>query len=195
MNNLLEKIFGSGIKKYIIIPIVAMIIGCVIYLSVKEVRKPSLEQASSIALSQEKLKDFMLDNDIESISVAADANYSLVAEKWIRGAASYEFEKFLFKVDMADYKSNINDCDDFARAFTVFSKFYFRKSLKDKSNLNPCAVGEFYYNKAGMGPHAINFVVALDENKKPKLLFFEPQTREFISLTKEEKKSCFFFGL
>ena len=195
MNNILTKIFGEGRTKYILAPIASLIIITVLVLAVKELKKPSLAEASSVTISMGELHEYLEKSEINpKARIAADPEYSLVSEKWIRDAATFNFTKFLDKLDMLEYNSNVNDCDDFARAFTLFSKFYFRKSLKNK-NMNSCAVGEFYYLRTNGSYHAINFMIVLDENRNRKILFYEPQTGNFVNLTKDEIGSCVFYGL
>jgi hypothetical protein len=165
-----------------------------IFVACKDLKKPSIKETAKSKISNVEIYRFFNENKVyaENTSVA-DAEYSLCSERWIRDSINLKFDGFLHKMDMTKYAVNANDCDDFARAFTVFIKFEFKRAVDNPTS--SVSVGEFYYVRKVGGPHAINFIIALDENKNKVLLFYEPQLKSFLKLTKEEISSGFFYGM
>ncbi|MDP2692120.1 MAG: hypothetical protein Q8O88_00595, partial [bacterium] len=48
-------------------------------------------------------------------------------------------------------------------------------------------IGDFHYFRGGLTPHSINILMVVDNKDNLKLVFFEPQTQEFISLSLVEQ--------
>ena len=175
----------------VIVPLFLILISCSV---IKDSKKPTLDESSKVEIGYHELYNFLSEKGILPANrVAADDVYSLASINWIRDTISYEYNKFLSLIGMARYETDSNDCDDFARAFTLFCKKEFRNSLKDKKH--SIAVGEFYYIQKNGKAHAINFMIVLNEKREKELLFYEPQMKQFIKLSDEEIQSCLFFGL
>lgn len=114
-----------------------------------------------------------------------DADYDRPTTKWLTNSFYTWFKNTRWEGDLSKWTRK-NDCDNFARAFCTFAQDAHALSTGSAEGL---AVGEFCYvaNSARVkGPHAI--VVAFTELG---MIFIEPQTGEQITLTPEEKQTCF----
>jgi hypothetical protein len=85
------------------------------------------------------------------------------------------------------YDVNTTSCEAFS------FQCHFASQEIEKMNVT---VGVFFYTPdkmkgTGTG-HAIN-IVEINEDDKVKVVFFEPQTSQFVNLTKEEIASCSFW--
>ena len=116
--------------------------------------------------------------------IFADMKYTIVDEFWFKENIMREFNNFLFKNGVGFNDKKKNDCDDFARGFSFFSRV---KSMQIKSIDYTLAVADVYYKTLDMG-HAINAVIVIDNNEKWKLLFIEPQGPTIVQLDEEYKK-------
>lgn len=126
--------------------------------------------------------------------VTPDIYYMMVDEDWFKKEIlnPMAFRSFLFKNGIESYNDLRNDCDDFARAFTFYTRIKFRTMGFMKSTP---AVGDLHYStpennegeKIGAG-HAINIVVLLDKNGNKVIRFVEPQGPNFTELSEETKK-------
>ena len=149
-------------------------------------------------ISSEKIESLLSDvHSNPSNSSFGDLTYSIPTKKWIDGEISINFEKFIDRMGMRKYSPDRNDCDDYARAFTLFCKVEYKRYNRDKK-FSP-AVGEFYYvkdfSKTNNRAHAINFIVELDDVGNLKLSFYDPQLMKKVKLTEDEIRSCFFYGM
>jgi len=182
------------IKRYIvpiIISILVLFTSCSI---IRNIKSPNLSESSKVEISSEELKGFMEDNMVSVfVSLTADKCYNLSSMKWLRDVESEKFYDFLNYSGMLRYKLEINDCDDFARAFTFFCKREYR--LSNRNIRCSIAVGEFYYITEKNKNHAVNFVIVLNSNRDKELLFYDPQLMKFVDLTVKERSSCYFYGL
>lgn len=172
-----------------------ILFSCLISCSmINDSKKPNLEESSKVEIEYSELQNFLIQSGISPFNqMVSDNTYSLASIIWIRDTISYEYQNFLKMIGMSYYETDSNDCDDFARAFTLFCKKEFRNVSKiNKGNI---AVGEFYYKQKKGINHAINFIIVLNEKKEKELLFYEPQIKQFIKLSKEEIESCFFIGI
>ena len=127
-----------------------------------------------------------------SSTVFADPEYNLLAKDWVETNAQMDFLEFLRGLGLTEWKQNVGDCDDFAKAFTVFLKSYVKKKHPDAASP---AVGEIYYVRDEGGSHAINIIVLDDPSGLYSLEFFEPQLQKFVSLSNEEIKSIYFISI
>lgn len=116
-----------------------------------------------------------------------DMDYVLPTEEWVKKEFTKTLDQFLFDYNLETPIDQSRDCDDYA-AFGV----NIAHALNKKTEAG-VAVGEFGYFSGGFIPHVINVIVVADKNQKPKVLFYEPQTREIIQLTPEEKETCLSF--
>ena len=126
--------------------------------------------------------------------VTPDTYYILVDEEWFEKEIlnTLAFKSFLFKNGIQSYNELRNDCDDFARAFTFYSRIKFRTMGFLKATP---AVGDLHYgtpnDNSGTelgGGHAINIVILLDKNGNKVIRFVEPQGPKFVELDEETKK-------
>jgi hypothetical protein len=116
--------------------------------------------------------------------ILADSKYTLVDEAWFKANVMNGFNNFLWRNGIAYVDKKKNDCDDFARGFSFFSRV---KSMQLKSIDSSLAVADLYYRTIGDG-HAINAAVVLNNFGEWKLLFIEPQGPSIIQLDDEYKK-------
>ena len=93
-----------------------------------------------------------------------------------------------------NWEPETNDCDKFASATTFYAK-WLNHSTPNRKVKASLACGEIYYlrQKDNRG-HAINFFV-INQSGELKILFYEPQTRQFVSLTQSEIFSIYFWKL
>lgn len=123
--------------------------------------------------------------------VISDAEYNLPSKNWVLNEFSDSLVSCLKFLDVNDYKTENNDCDDFTRLAACLAQIlHHRTSPEIKTGL---AIGEFWYRFDSGGGHAINFIIYLDET--PKIMFFEPQTQKEVFLSETEKQSCSFWRL
>lgn len=116
--------------------------------------------------------------------VLADTKYTIVDEAWFRSNVMNGFNNFLSKNGVGFGDKKKNDCDDFARGFSFFSRV---KSMQAKSLDSNLAVADVYYKTLEMG-HAINAAVVFDNFKEWKLIFIEPQGPTVVTMDEEYRK-------
>ena len=116
-------------------------------------------------------------NISDPVFIFSDSTYILPTTAWVKGPFSETLKKFLFDYNVSQYQVDSNDCDDFA--------FYGRAMANILNRHNPngknhgIAVGAFSkLADMGINSHVLNFVIVADEDKKPKVLFYEPQTQQ-----------------
>lgn len=160
------------------------------YEKIQSGKSITINQSSLVKVDVNQLTSILSAEKINpNILYFYDGKYSLVSRRWIRDTVSGKYEYFLRKLNIHTYKKDTNDCDDFVRAFYLFSRIEYKNVVKP-SDSNIC-VGEFVYSKTSGEVHAINIVVVLTDNV-PEVLFYEPQTFSFINLTDLEKRSAKF---
>lgn len=155
----------------------------------------TLPSAPSRTYSQQEVRDIFLANGIHTgNNVAADATYILTTKEWIRKDFSDGLGTFQFQMGINRWNAESNDCDKFSLATCFYAKWLSHSSPNRNVNAS-LAVGEIFYiqEKAGSG-HAINFFI-VNENGVMEILFYEPQTRSFVTLTPLEKFSVFFWKI
>lgn len=115
--------------------------------------------------------------------IIADGDYSLVDEDWFKQNILNTFNDFLFNNGVLLANKKKNDCDDFARAFSFYTRI---KSMQCSAIDYDMAVADVYLQNFDFG-HAINMVVVLDKNGNKKVIFIEPQGPKIITLTDQQK--------
>jgi hypothetical protein len=120
----------------------------------------------------------------------ADTSYYIVNENWAKNIFPDEYSKFLFDFKKKYTKSSIVDCDNYTALAESFASFSYPIDISN--NDEGITVGIFHYTTDRNTGHAVNLIVVQEDNK-PKLLFFEPQTAKFVKLSETEIKSCDFF--
>ena len=124
---------------------------------------------------------------------APDANYTLYSLNYIKGEGYEKFKKWLFRRGILGWRHTF-DCDNYAEAFSVFLQTVHTKAQKgkdDNSTKQAVAIGVIWYERAGIGGHAINIVVSKIEDDLV-VRFIEPQTGEELELTDTERETIFF---
>ena len=156
-------------------------------------KKPTNNTVTNFTLTAQEINDVMWEvGALPSNFFTRDASYSLPSISYINGEFSNSLRSFLFNLSSAEWKTESNDCDDFAMAACFLMNFLHHNTVNKVKNTG-IAFGEFYYYKQGVGYHAINVAVVRDENQKIKVVFFEPQTYSIVELNKEEIESCVFW--
>lgn len=113
-----------------------------------------------------------------------DSTYGRPKKDWLHSTFYPWFKNWL--LDLGIYKwERRHDCDDFARSFCCLAQA--AHALTQGNDDEAVAVGEFCYVANGIGPHAI--VCAVVEGNE--VVFLEPQSGQFLTLTEDERKSCF----
>lgn len=188
-------------RKVYIISLVVLLVSS-IFIGCDFNRKPSsgggtteLPSAPSRTYSQQEVRDILLTNGIfTATSVAADTTYILATKEWIRKDFSDGLGTFQFQMGIDKWVSESNDCDKFSLATCFYAKWLSHSSPNRKVNAS-LAVGEiFYIQEKNSSGHAINFFI-VNENGAMNVLFYEPQTRSFVTLTPLEKFSVFFWKI
>lgn len=111
----------------------------------------------------------------------ADASYDFPKSGWVVGEYYKWFRQVLSALQSSAYVNEAWDCDNYADAFKLFADVAHNR-MKRATGI---AVGVLFYQKEGAGGHAINVVITSDRG----LLFVEPQSGEFVTLTEKERKS------
>lgn len=121
-------------------------------------------------------------NHIKSLNgyLAPDAVYAIPTEKWIKSQYSSQLSAFIAKNHLIWGKDSENDCDKYSQYGLAVGHIIHHR-VKDKPKETALTIGEFIYMPTATG-HAINFFIALDKDKKPKLVFYEPQTQRVVDL-------------
>lgn len=120
-------------------------------------------------------------------SLLVDADYACPTTSWF--SVFYDWwKKTRFDVGLTKWE-RINDCDNFARSFAQAAQDCYALTALPPGETRPeaLAVGEFMYTQQNGGGHAI--VIAFTEVG---FVFIEPQTGQFLTLTEQEKDSCFY---
>jgi len=192
--NFFKNIFNTE-DKFGFIRNISILVAAIICLSIffyeSSAKSTTIQESSLVKINVNQLTAILSAEGINpQILYFFDREYSLVSKSWIRDTISGKFEYFLRKLNIHIYKKETNDCDDFVKAFCLFSRIEYRSVLNvNKSNI---CVGEFIYSpKWHQEPHAINIIVVLNDGIA-EILFYEPQTFSFIKLNETEKKSAQF---
>lgn len=147
---------------------------------------------TNFTLTSQEVVNFMSDKCPTSYQYSVrDAKYSLPARSYIEGGFSTALKSFLFQLNSNEWKTEENDCDDFAVA-AFFLMSFLHHNTAHKVSQTGLAFGEFHYMRADGQGHAINVAIAR-EGEKLSLVFYEPQTYSIVELSKEEIESCVFW--
>lgn len=139
-------------------------------------------------ISSDQLSELLANSDIGCIPNLPDTEYSLPTPEWISGPFARALGSLFAQLNFT-WQPEKSDCDDFARFAAAYASLL-HAQMGNKSGL---AFGEFWYTRDSDGQgHAINVVVLRDRGGNLFLWFFEPQTQEFVPLTKKEINSCEF---
>lgn len=122
--------------------------------------------------------------------ITGDTVYMLPSEKWFREKFPNILWNFQKDMKATFWVAEENDCDNFAKLAAGFAQVL-HHNTKEKIPKTSVAIGEFhYYSESLKTMHAINFALVRGEDKKPKILFLEPQRCKIINLTDYEINSC-----
>ena len=124
-----------------------------------------------------------------------DAVYLLPTLRWIEHDFSSGLYVFQTEMGVSSWVSEANDCDKFAMAASFYGK-WLNYSSPNRNVSAALAVGEIYYKQGGEWSrgHAINFFVIRSVDAL-QVVFYEPQRRSVVTLTKSERESVFFWKL
>jgi hypothetical protein len=123
-------------------------------------------------------------------SLIADAAYALPAIDWIKGEFSNALRRAVAALNLEQWRENENDCDNFAGlAKEIASICHARSARKSGYGGTGLAFGEFWYLDTQQGHHAIN-VAIVGNLDALRLVFFEPQTGELVTLSEKERSLC-----
>jgi len=191
MEKIKKLLFGKNVK-FLGIGATVLIILFVI-IKTTFINNKQLDDAIKKTVSNDDVKlTLMMYGVTFNSSVFTDPEYNLLSKDWVETNAQMDFLQFLRDLGLTEWKQNVGDCDDFAKAFTVFLKSYVKKKHPDAASP---AVGEIYYVRDEGGSHAINIIVLDDPSGLYSLEFFEPQLQKFVSLSNEEIKSIYFISI
>jgi hypothetical protein len=112
--------------------------------------------------------------------VLTDEEYAVPTEEWVTRAFTPTFKKFLFGYDVRRYSADRNKCDKFSLYARTVANVLNRHNLV--SSGAGIAFGEVYLSEGFYG-HAMNFVIVAGEDKRPKLLFYEPQIQQLMTVS------------
>lgn len=122
-----------------------------------------------------------------AFTLLVDTDYACPTSGWF--SVFYDWwKKSRFDLGLTRWE-RINDCDNFARSFAQGAQDCYALTPVQPGEPRPeaLAVGEFLYQQQSGTGHAIN--IAYTERG---FVFIEPQTGQFLTLTKQEEESCFF---
>lgn len=118
--------------------------------------------------------------------ILPDESYATPTLHWLQGLFWEWFRAARWSHNL-DRWTRKNDCDNFARAYAQAAQDCHAGS--HGSDAEALAVGEYFYQKAGAGGHAI---VAAFVGDPAELVFIEPQSNQLLDLTPAERASAFF---
>lgn len=122
--------------------------------------------------------------------LVADLDFSLPDRAWVANEFAASVLSVQHALGVTGWSEGSNDCDDFARLAAALAQvLHHRTRTGRKTGL---AIGEFWYWKYDLSQHAIVFVIVREGDERV-LLFWEPQTRQFVKLTNEEKSQCILY--
>jgi hypothetical protein len=120
-----------------------------------------------------------------------DDAYMLPSPDWFTDTFPDTLRRFQFHVGQRNAADECNDCDDYARG-AAFCAQLNHASTEGRKTKTALAVGEFSYDDATLGRHAITFAV-VRHAAAYRLLFLEPQTCKPIELSRAEIESCAYY--
>ena len=112
--------------------------------------------------------------------ILSDENYILPTEDWVKNQFSKELNAFTFYYKVQRTSDNRNDCDNYSLyGRTVANILNVHNTKKINAGI---AVGELGYVGSLYG-HAINFIITSDNFGNVKVIYYEPQAYQIITLT------------
>jgi hypothetical protein len=124
-----------------------------------------------------------------------DDKYEVIPEGYIEGEFTTLFGNKLKTSGSELFASEENDCDDFTiSALDLMATLHRQNPARVMHS--SIAFGEFYYHQdKSKNPntgHAIN-VAIVDTKGGRKVLFYDPQEKRVVHLSKQEIQSCYFW--
>ena len=115
-----------------------------------------------------------------------DYSYKIPTKQWINEKFTPFYSDFLFKYSLNTYYEDKNNCNKYTQYALTCGHILF-KNEKDSTS-GALAIGQFRYFK-GLDRHSIIFFI-VNDNGENKLLFYEPQIQQLITLTEEQLRLC-----
>lgn len=158
--------------------------------------KQAKTTVTNFQITAEEIVKLMEANEINPLLgyAVADGVFSTPSELWIATDFSSDLKNFQFYLKDSQWVAEENDCDDFARGAAFFAQLL-HHNTRNKIQQTALAFGEFWYKQQNVGYHAIDFAVVRDQQLKLKVVFYEPQLKQIITLTRAEKLSCLHWRL
>lgn len=146
-------------------------------------------------LTPQEVVGVLAKTNVVSLSFALpDSVYVMPTVRWINSEFSSGLWQFQTELGISRWSAESNDCDKFAIATSFYAKWLNHSSPNRIQAA--LSVGElYYYRNADISQgHAINFFVVLVGDSL-QAVFYEPQTRSIVELSKAERESVFFWKL
>ena len=128
-----------------------------------------------------------------------DRAWECPPERWFTGEYSMKLHEFFGRLNVS-FRADTFDCDDFARGAAFYAQVLHRGDA-GRVKGTALAVGELVYtaeqtpNGGPAGRHAINFAVVLGADGAKRLVFYEPQLRLPLTLSRREVESITYWRL
>lgn len=148
-----------------------------------------------VEVTAERVESFLSSQGISpTYKNTSDEKYCIIEEEWFTKTLLPEYLTFLSDTGMKEYIVERNDCDDFSRTLTFFSKMKSLKTLNVNYNF---ALGDVFYHKNGdkKHNHAINLAIVLDKDAKLKLIYIEPQDATIFDDNRAISRHVYFWGM
>jgi hypothetical protein len=159
-------------------------------------QSPEGQALSATILSSTDLKVLLM-TDLQvrpsDFGAVRDESYMLPSPDWFTDVFPHELKDFQFRNKQTRPVPEANDCDDYARGAAWWAQRCHTDSEGGRSQ-TAFAVGEFSYDDATLGRHAIIFAI-VRHAAAFRILFMEPQTGRMRDLSKTEIESCVYFIL
>lgn len=139
------------------------------------VRTSNAASAGTVLTSNE------LRMQVGGLVYVGDSSYAVVRKDWLVDFYP-KYRDRLFKLGVTKWDDSF-DCNHFSYNFVALAQTdYYVTSFHDRSRANTLAVGLIWYMKQGTQGHSI--VMAVTEQG---IVYMEPQTGQFVTLTESEK--------
>jgi len=122
----------------------------------------------------------------EAISLR-DQNYALFDRAWLAQIFAPALAQFFQNLGDATYVGESNDCDDFADGAAFYARYLHH--IAGRADATSPAFGTFTYMQASGEGHCLNCLIVSGADGV-ELIFFEPQTGQFVALTSAESAGC-----
>lgn len=130
-----------------------------------------------------------------SDSEVVDSEYALPTEEWVQTQFAPKFRKVCSEWGLTPWRGN-KDCDDASGVARLYAQVVYWEAGGEHS----LAFGWFDFILESGEYHSANFILVLDStapnqatldmrNPAVRVLFWEPQTREFFELSDVERRS------